>query len=226
MSETANDLVLMRYELFPNLDETPREEQRDKIKQLFVGRGLIDDAIELYVSEDTVRDIDKLRFDGLTDYVERVNHRMRHGEIIDLTIPTGTLSAQELFAVIYDQDRQDRPALFTRRIDSSQIPFAKQTGSDRDKTSKLNYHDGFNEAQAIREYAITDSSDVTYISTVFPGDKDLHIDDGTATLVYAVEGLQPLSTYKNNRHGSFGLAAFVDKRLKQPSLLAVLQTTV
>ena len=103
MSETANDLVLMRYELFPNLDETPREEQRDKIKQLFVGRGLIDDAIELYVSEDTVRDIDKLRFDGLTDYVERVNHRMRHGEIIDLTIPTGTLSAQELFAVIYDQ---------------------------------------------------------------------------------------------------------------------------
>ena len=213
----------MRYQLFSGLDEAPIEEQRDKISQLFVSHGLIADALEGYITEDPVKDIDKLRHDGLSDYVERVEHRMRHGNVIEITAPTGTLTAQDLFTKIFNQDNQDRLALFKRHISRSRLHLAKQTGSDRDNTSELNYHDGFNEAQAVKEYAITDPSDITYVSAITPDDLDLHVEDDTALLVYAIEGLQPLNTYKNNRHGSIGLAAFVDKRLKQRSLLAVIQ---
>ena len=47
--------------------------------------------------------------------------------------------------------------------------------------------------------------------------------EGQALLVYAVEALQPLTPYKKDRHGSIGIAAFVDKRLKERSLLAILR---
>ena len=220
---SPQELVLMRYQLFPGLDEAPIEVQRDKIAQLFVGRGLIADESGGYTTENPVNDIDKLRHDGLTDYVERVEHRMRHGDILEITAPGGVLTAQNLFTRIFNQDKQARPALFKRHISRSRLHLAKQTGSDRDNNSELDYHDGFNEAQAVKEYAITDPSDITYVSAITPDDLDLHFEDDMATLVYAIEGLQPLSPYKNNRHGSIGLAAFVDKRLKQRSLLAVIQ---
>jgi hypothetical protein len=150
---------------------------------------------------------------------------MRSSDVINIRITPGMV-ASDVFEKIAQSDSEDRPALFMRFINAERLDVAVKTGTDRDESSRLDYHDGSNEAQAIREYAIHDVNDFTYTTTIYPDDQPLQISEGQALLVYAVEAMQPLSLYKGNSHGSIGLTAFVDKRLKEKSLLAVITNAV
>jgi hypothetical protein len=222
---TPFESVRTRYELFSPLDATTTEGQRDELLRLFGDRALVDADNPDYSTNDPELDIAKIRFDGMKPYVESVAGRMRSSDVINIRITPGMV-ASDVFEKIAQSDSEDRPALFMRFINAERLDVAVKTGTDRDESSRLDYHDGSNEAQAIREYAIHDVNDFTYTTTIYPDDQPLQISEGQALLVYAVEAMQPLSLYKGNSHGSIGLTAFVDKRLKEKSLLAVITNAV
>lgn len=222
---TPFESVRTRYELFSPLDATTLQGQRDELLRLFGDRALVDADNPEYTTDDPVNDIAKIRFDGMTPYVESVAGRMRTGEIINMKIAQDTISS-DVFKKIAQADGEERPALFIRYISAERLDVALKTGTDRDESSKLDYHDGSNEAQAMEEYAIHDVTDFTYTTTIHPDDRPIKISEGQAILVYAVEALQPLTVHKGNRYGSIGLTAFVNKRLKERSLLAVVNNVL
>jgi hypothetical protein len=217
---TPYESVRTRYELFSPLDATSVVEQRNELLRLFADRALVDADNPNYSTNDPELDIAKIRFDGMKPYVESVAGRMRSGDVINIKVTPGMV-ASDVFEKIAQSDSEDRPALFMRFINAERLDVAVKTGTDRDERSRLDYHGGSNEARAMQEYAIHDATDFTYMTDIHPDNKPIAIYKGQALLVYAVEALQPISLYKGDRHGSIGLAAFVDKRLKEKSLLAV-----
>lgn len=214
--------IRTRFELFSPMNAEVAEDQRGELLKRYSERGLVDPQNPTYITDNPVEDIANIRRDGMTPFVNTVIERTRSGEVLDIQLTPETV-AKDIFATIAKQDGHERPALFVRYVSEDRLPIAVETGTDRDATSKLDYHGGHNEAQVMREYAVYDPADITYITDIQPDDGPMSLADGQAMLVYAVEPLQPLTPYKGDRHGSIGLAAFVDKRLKEKALLAVVK---
>lgn len=117
-----------------------------------------------------------------------------------------------------------------RVVTSDRLKKAIMTGTDRDSSSQLDYHGGDDgEKLAMIENGLNPLADggvVTYVA-----DLDLEggkvwtrpVDSSFSVLIYAPDAIQYIRP-SSNRTGSFsnGFAMFLDRRLIQPSLLAVL----
>jgi hypothetical protein len=121
-----------------------------------------------------------------------------------------------------------RPGLKVRFISRERLQKALSTGTDRDHSSLVTIHHGGDDGEelAMKENGLDakmDLGQVTYVSeldTTWSADAKRHGD--LVVLVYAPEALKAIQP-SQNKTNSFanGFHMFVDKRLIQPSLLAV-----
>lgn len=132
---------------------------------------------------------------------------------------------QQLHVLGYKQTR-----LIRRVVSKDMLQKAIMSGTDRDSSSQLDYHGGDDgERLAMIENGLNPLADrglVTYVANLDLNSKRPWVrpnDPSFAVLIYAPDAIQYIQP-SSNRTGSFsnGFAMFKDRRLVQPSLLAVL----
>ena len=121
----------------------------------------------------------------------------------------------------------DQTHFLRRAIQKDRVPIAIQTGTDRDISSRVEYHGGHDgERLAMIEHGLnpdTDAELVTYVKDIDLSNGKPWIrptDTGFAALIYAPDAIQYI--HPSTGTTSNGFAAFRDRKLIQPSLLAVL----
>jgi hypothetical protein len=209
-------------DVLPHLGDESGLSQRDSLVKYYSGDVAIDPSL---FTDDPISDMARIRHEALSGYIESVMHRMRQGEIEEIKT-AGKISSTDIFDILRTKDGENRAYLLTRKIAKARLQVAMETGTDRDINSVLNSHGDGYEQQALHEYGLSEDAaeEITYATPITQYTSEIAIAENQAVLVYASEALTPITPmHWDNLAKPYGIYAFVDTRLRLPSLLAIIE---